>query len=140
MHFIELRPWSLDTGIRVQGMKLCLDELRHAIKANPFDRQSVASKAGIFLENMLEFMARLYACRLPITSDAGYNLRELTDCFNSKLLTLLKVERISVVKDANGQDQTTVQTILLEPIITSIKGLTAIRNLAGCTIITRGQT
>ena len=121
VHFIELRPWSLDTGIRVQGIKLCLDELRHTIKANPFDRQIVASKAGIFLENMLEFMARLYECRLPITSDTGYTLRQLTDCFNSKLLTLLKAERISVVKDANGQDQATVQTIPLEPIITSIQ-------------------
>jgi len=132
VHFIELRPWALDTGIRVQGMKLCLDELRQVLAGTPFDRQAVASKAGIFLENMLEFMARVYACKLPLTSQTGYTLRELTDCFGSKLLKVLKTERIAVQKDASGQDQTTGTSVPLEPIIAQIKGLAAVRNQVGC--------
>lgn len=132
VHFIELRAWSLGTGIRVQGMKLSLDELRLVMSANPFDRQAVASKAGIFLENMLEFLARMYACKLPLTSQTGFALRELTDCFGGKLLKLLKVERLTVQKDANGQEQTTTTSTLLEPIIAQIKGLAAVRNQVGC--------
>lgn len=132
VHFIELRPWSLGTGIRVQGMKLCLDELRQVMAASPFDRQAAASKSGIFMENMLEFLARVYACKLPLTSQSGYTLRELTDCFPSKLLKLLKVERITVVKDAAGNETSSTATIQLEPIILQIKGLATVRNQVGC--------
>lgn len=132
VHFIELRPWSLGAGIRVQGMKLCLDELRQVMATAPFDRQAVASKSGIFLENMLEFLARMYACKLPLTSHSGYTLRELTDSFSSKLLKLLKVERITVVKDAAGVETSSTSTILLDPIITQIKGLATVRNQVGC--------
>jgi hypothetical protein len=132
VHFVELRPWALDTGIRVQGMKLCLEELRQVLAAIPFDRQALASKAGIFLENMLEFLARTYECKLPLTGQPGYALRELADCFGKKLLPLLKTEHITVQKDANGQDQTIVTLIPLEPIITAIKGLAAVRNQVGC--------
>ena len=77
-------------GIRIQGMKLDLAELKGVLKANPFDRQTVASKAGIFLENALEFMARVYRCRLPLTAQSGYTLRELSDCFSKKLVKALK--------------------------------------------------
>lgn len=132
VHFIELRPWALSTGIRVQGMKPCLDELRQALAVTPFDRQAVASKAGIFIENVLEFLARVYACKLPLTSQTGYTLRELTDCFDSKLLKLLKSERTAVQTDGNGQEQTIITSIPLEPLITQIKGLSAVRNQVGC--------
>ena len=44
VHFIELRPWTLPEGIRIQGMKLDLGELKDALRATSFDRQNVAAK------------------------------------------------------------------------------------------------
>lgn len=134
LHFIELRPWRLDTGICVQGMKLCLDELRQAMTASPWDRQIVASKSGIFLENMLEFLARLYVCKVPFTSQTAYTLRELTDCFSTKLLKALEVDRLMIDKDADGNviSTTITSSVELNPIIAEIKQLGAVRNQVGC--------
>jgi hypothetical protein len=131
VHFIELRPWSLVEGIRIQGMRLDLAELEAVFRATPFDRQSVASKAGIFLENALEFMARVYRCRLPLSAQSGYTLRELSDCFSKKLLKALRVEKLAVETDATGTDKVVWNEIPLEPLITKIKGLAAVRNQVG---------
>lgn len=133
VHFVELRPWSLSSGIRVQQMKLCLDELRQASTVPPFDRQVVASKSGIFLESMLDFIARMYECRLPLRSRSGYTLGELTSCFSSKrLLPALKVERLTTQTAAGGQEQQVWVSIPLAPLIAQVKQWAEVRNLVGC--------
>jgi energy-coupling factor transporter ATP-binding protein EcfA2 len=132
VHFIELRPWTLESGIRVQGMILELSGLKGAAAATPFDRQAIASKAGIFLENVLEFLARVYNCRLPVNGHSGYTLRELSDCLPSKLLKALRVERASAQEDATGAEQTVWQPIPLESLIARVKSLAAVRNQVGC--------
>ena len=133
VHFIELRGWALESGIRVQQMKLSLDELRQVLTVPPFDRQIVASKSGIFLESMLEFLARMYECRLPLKARSGYTLGELTNCFSSKkLLPALTIERATVQKDAAGKDQEVWVATPLAPLIASIKQWAEVRNLVGC--------
>lgn len=133
VHFIELRGWALESGIRVQQMKLCLDELRQALTATPFDRQIVASKSGIFLESMLEFLARMYECRLPLKARSGYTLGELTNCFSSKkLLPALTIERSTIQKDAAGIDKEVWILTPLAPLIANIKQWAEVRNLVGC--------
>jgi energy-coupling factor transporter ATP-binding protein EcfA2 len=133
VHFVELRGWALVSGIRVQQMKLSLDELRQVLNATPFDRQIVASKSGIFLESMLEFLARMYECRLPLKARSGYTLGELTSCFSSKkLLPALTIERATVQKDAAGKEQEVWASTPLAPLIASIKQWAEVRNLVGC--------
>lgn len=133
VHFIELRGWAIVSGIRVQQMKLSLDELRQVLNATPFDRQIVASKSGIFLESMLEFLARMYECRLPLKARSGYTLGELTSCFSSKkLLPALTIERATVQKDAAGKEQEVWVSTPLAPLIASIKQWAEVRNLVGC--------
>ena len=133
VHFIELRGWALLSGIRVQQMKLSLEELRQVLTAHPFDRQSVASKSGICLESMLEFLARMYECRLPLKARSGYTLGELTSCFSSKkLLPALTIDRSSVQKNAVGVDQVVWASTPLAPLISEIKEWAEVRNLVGC--------
>jgi energy-coupling factor transporter ATP-binding protein EcfA2 len=133
VHFVELRAWALQSGIRVQQMKLSLDELRQVLTATPFDRQIVASKSGIFLESMLEFIARVYECRLPLRARSGYTLGELTNCFSSKrLLPALTVERSTIQKDTTGKEQEAWTSTPLAPLIAEIKQWTEVRNLVGC--------
>jgi hypothetical protein len=132
VHFVELRAWALQSGIRVQQMKLSLDELRGALNASHFDRQIVASKAGISLEATLEFLARVYECRLPLTGRSGYTLGELSSCFSKKLLPALKVERLTMQKDAAGKEQPVWISTPLGPIITRVKQWAEVRNLVGC--------
>lgn len=133
VHFIELRGWALESGIRIQQMKLSLDELRQALTAAQFDRQIVSSKAGVFLESMLEFIARLYECRLPLRARLGYTLGELTSCFSSKkLLPALRIERLTPQKDAAGKVQEVWASTPLAPLIAQIKQWAEVRNLVGC--------
>jgi energy-coupling factor transporter ATP-binding protein EcfA2 len=132
VHFVELRPWALVSGIRVQLMKLCLDELRQVLAATPFDRQVVASKSGVFLESMLEFLARVYECRLPLKARSGYTLGELTSCFSKKLLPALTVQCSKTEKDAAGNEQQTWVSTPLAPLIDNIKKWADVRNLVGC--------
>jgi hypothetical protein len=114
-------------------MKLSLDELRQVLNAAPFDRQIVASKSGIFLESMLEFLARMYECRLPLKARSGYTLGELTSCFSSKkLLPALTIERPTIQKDSAGIDKEVWVSTPLAPLIASIKQWAEVRNLVGC--------
>lgn len=133
VHFIELRGWALESGIRVQQIKLCLEELRQALTVPPFDRQIVASKSGIFLESMLEFLARVYECRLPLKARSGYTLGELTTCFSAKkLLPALTIERATLQKDGDGKENEVWVKIALAPLIDQIKKWAEVRNSVGC--------
>jgi hypothetical protein len=130
IHFIELRPWTLDVGIRIQNVRLDLADLKAALAATPFDRQNVASKSGVFIENVLEFLARAFRCRLPLVSPPSYTLKELSDCLSAKLLKVLKVERETIERSPAGDKIVWTET-QLEPLIAKIKNLAAVRNQVG---------
>ncbi len=132
VHFIELRSWALQSGIHVQQIRLAIDELSQALKAPYWDRQIVASKAGIFLEAILEFLARLYESRLPLTGRSVYTLGELTSCFSKKLLPALKVERLTSRYDGSGKEHEVWDSTLLAPLISQVKQWADVRNLVGC--------
>jgi len=84
VHFIELRSWSLDGGIKIQNGKIALDELRSAINDTKyFDRQKITSSAGIILENILDYLSLLYGCKLQRKPRNDYQLRELLDSLSS---------------------------------------------------------
>jgi AAA domain, putative AbiEii toxin, Type IV TA system len=79
VQLIELWKWSLEKGIRTYTTKIEVDELEVLLSAEPFDRQGVASKAGIFLESILDNMALQYGCKTRHTRDNDYSLKELMD-------------------------------------------------------------
>lgn len=131
LHFVELRGWSLLNGIRQQTGLSAIAELKAELNSTQFDRQSVASKAGVLLESLLDFLALQFGCRLPRKHEAAYTLRELSDCFKKELLAQLKAEREVSQPDGSGSIVTTTVTVALGPIIDGIKALAIIRNEVG---------
>lgn len=132
VHFIELRNWSIEKGIRLQNGKNAISELREVINADYFDRQKIASLSGTTLENILDFLTVLYQCRLPRKAKNDYALRELLDSFSAKLQKVLKVQHLE-------KDTTTgkivegkyLKEVEIKPIIDRIKELSAVRNQVG---------
>jgi ABC-type transport system involved in cytochrome c biogenesis ATPase subunit len=132
VHFIELRNWSIEKGIRLQNGKNAISELREVINADYFDRQKIASLSGTTLENLLDFLTVLYQCRLPRKAKNDYALRELLDSFSAKLQKVLKVQHLE-------KDTTTgkiiegkyLKEVEIKPIIDRIKELSAVRNQVG---------
>lgn len=120
---IELYGWDLSNGIHHNRAPLAVDELREAVHALRLDRQSVASRAGILLEQMLDDLTLRYNSRLPRKHVPRYTLGEMADGFDKKLRSLLCVEQI----DANGA----ISGTNLFPLIAAATGDSWIRNQVG---------
>lgn len=131
LHFIELRGWSLSTGIRQQSGLSAIAELKAALNGAQFDRQAIASKSGVLLESILEFLAVQFGCRMSRKPAPTYTLRELSDCFKKELLAQLKVEQDIKQSDGGGGTKMVTITTELGPIINTVKGLAIIRNEVG---------
>jgi hypothetical protein len=116
---IELKPWSLNNGIQVSEFKQALVELKETSKPESFDRQIVASKAGIVLESMLDFITLKYKCSLPRNGRNEYTLGELVGGIDSKLSKLLKIR-------TGGKE------VDLKPILDTATDSQWIRNQVGC--------
>jgi energy-coupling factor transporter ATP-binding protein EcfA2 len=131
VHFIELRPWALNTGIRHQVGKNLVQELQEAVDASYFDRQQIAAKAGILLENIFDYLTLTYACRVRRKNSLDYTLGELLDAIFSKLSKRLRVEHLE--KNASGKFDAAagVKEIILLPVFEKLKGLSFIRNQVG---------
>lgn len=95
IHTIELYPWGFERGITHGKIKLAVGELRDILKATPLDRQAVASKAGVFLEGMLEHLASLYHPNMPVKLKRPYSLDEWLSAFSKEIRTSLKIVRHS---------------------------------------------
>lgn len=127
---VELQRWTLAKGISDYKTKLAVTELSDTIKSMPFDRQIAASKAGVLLEAILDYLALQYRCRVPRTADNSYTLGELLNG-TSSLFKALEIHRPQL--DAAGKlispavhDKTTVLKI-----IANINASSFVRNQAG---------
>lgn len=130
VHFLELRNWSLENGIRVYNGKLALQELKSYVEnEDDFNRENISSAAGRMLENILDFLSFKYRCKLPRNTQNEYALADLLNGFSSTLLPLLKVEHYE--KDENGSYAVLTKTVQLKDIIADLKGLSAVRNQVG---------
>lgn len=130
VHFLELRNWTLESGIKVYNGKLVLDELKQlVINEEDFHRENIASTAGRMLENMLDYLTMKFQSRLPRKPQNNYTLSELLSGLSTSLLNNLKVEHVT--KDASGAYTVVEKTVLLKPIIDRLKGLNAVRNQVG---------
>lgn len=132
VQLIELLHWSMPRGIRHSRTKLSVEELQDYAKAEPMDRQVVASKAGVLLESMLDHLALLFRCKLPRQADPNYTLGDLTDCLGKKLRAALKVDRVDGDGVTQGDDA-------FGQLVSDIGGMTWIRNQVGCHWNTSGM-
>ncbi|ALL06980.1 hypothetical protein AQ505_16700 [Pedobacter sp. PACM 27299] len=131
VHFVELRNWNINTGIRMQNGKIDLEELKKALDSSDFDRQRISSLAGTVLENVLDFISIKYHCKVPRKPRNEYVLRELLDCISGRLQKVLKVQRFEK-NDLGKYDYSVVSREQdLKPLLDSLKKLAAIRNQVG---------
>jgi predicted ATPase len=132
VHFIELRKWSKETGIRVQNGRVELQELELALDdTNYCDRQIIASKSGIILENLLDYLTDIYEYHLPKRKSSKYTLGELIDTLQAKYLKNIKT--IHTRKRINESSVVEVfeEEYQLQPVIEELKKLLFIRNQVG---------
>lgn len=123
---IELGPWSLQTGIQVSQFKEAVSELKNSVSGGIFDRQAIASKSGVVLESMLEFITRKYRCLLPYDGTAEHTLGDYVGGIDSKLSKLLKVKK-------NGKETE------LKPLLDTSISTQWIRNCVGCHFNLKGS-
>jgi energy-coupling factor transporter ATP-binding protein EcfA2 len=90
---IELLGWDLQQGMRHKRAALPVAELRSALRAAYLERQVVAARAGILLEQLLDELTLRFAARLPRKLAPEYTLGELADGLDKKLLNLLRCEQ-----------------------------------------------
>lgn len=130
VHFIELRTWSIQKGIRVLNGRIALDELKEMLNdEGSFHRENIAAASGRILENLLDFITFRFACRIARRPKNDYHLSELLDGLSKDLLKHLKVEHLE--KDITGKYTSVVRQVELKPIIDRLKALKAIRNQVG---------
>jgi len=127
---IELQRWSLSKGISNFKTRLAVDDLIASIAAAPFDRQVTASRAGILLEAILDWLALQYRCRVARTHDGSYTLGELLDGTES-LFKKLEIHRPDL--DTLGQPKNPAQYVASKVcgITGQIRSMNFLRNQVG---------
>ena len=126
IQLVELAAWSFSREVWPAKTKLSIDELRDLLAAPSFDRQSAASKAGIFLESLLDFIALRFGCRVPRQADPNFTLGVLASAIDSKLSKLLKIEQ----RPAGSTIPSS--SIPLRPLISEATQWAWVRNQVGC--------
>lgn len=121
---VELYGWDLNNGMNHSAAPLAVDELRQAVCALKLDRQTVASRAGILLEQLLDELTLRFSCALPRKRPAHYTLGELAQGFDKNLRKLLRTEHC----DKTGTITTGYE---IYPIISAATTDTWIRNQVG---------
>ena len=122
---LDLRRWSYESGIQTDEMKTFVKEVEDCLCVSPIDRQAIASKAGIQLENLLDFLTLNYRCKLPRQADPNYTLGTLWSGVSSKLAKQLKTRN----RPLGGGDKVNTE---LKPIMDELMEKTWIRNSEGC--------
>ena len=125
VQLFELKPWSLNSGVQPGKSTLWIDDVCHYNQPQYFDRQIVASKAGILLEALLDDLTLRYRCSLPRQAEPFYTLGDLLNGLSKKLKLALKVE---VLDDAGK----IVSSTQLFDKIERINSCNWIRNQVGC--------
>jgi len=133
VHLLELNEWSMSRGITTTNVLPNMDELYVLRNTIPFDRQGIASKAGILLEHRLNMLALQYQCSLPHRRERHYTLGELQDGVTKKVkeIRIVKplMEGANPIKDDCGVVQ--MEEIKLKDVFDGFASLGFIRNRVG---------
>lgn len=124
-HVIELGPWTLANGLNVGSFTTAFDELKTIVAGPLSDRQAAASKAGIVLESLLDFLTLKYRCKVPRNAQNEYTLGDLAAGIDSKLAGALKVRR------SGSKGAPKVETGL-KSLVDEATSATWVRNSVGC--------
>jgi energy-coupling factor transporter ATP-binding protein EcfA2 len=119
---IELGPWTLQNGIHTGEFISAIDELRNHISL--IDRQALASKAGIILESILDFITLRYHLKVPRNAKNEYTLGDLASSMDRRIGDILTCKKT----DAQGNTQETKLKSLIENCVK----WTWVRNCVGC--------
>ncbi|WP_114521485.1 AAA family ATPase [Altererythrobacter sp. ZODW24] len=125
--FVELTNWALDGGIRMKSTVPEIARLQRLLSEEDPDLQAICGKAGVILEEALDFLTLQYQCSVPRKHIAAFTLGELLPAIRGGLRTTLKVETVST--DAAGQEQ--VDALELKPILDELGQIAQTRNLMG---------
>jgi hypothetical protein len=121
----ELGPWTLANGLQAGEFTTAVDELRSAFTVSPIDRQAVASKSGIVLESLLDFLTLRYRCAVPRNVRNEYTLGDLAAGVDSRLGKELRCRRPAKPGDPKSDVQ-------LKALIEAATCSTWVRNSVGC--------
>jgi energy-coupling factor transporter ATP-binding protein EcfA2 len=122
---IELGPWTLTGGLNAFDFVADMDALGTALAHLPFDRQVVASKGGIALESLLDFITLKYRCRVPRNARNEYTLGDLAGGIDSKLAGALR-SRVPGAGSSGSSD------VVIKPLIDAATSYGWVRNCVGC--------
>lgn len=94
VQLIELAPWSPQFGIYLVQTKTASVQLRALLHPEHYDPQVAASKAGILLERLLDFLTLHYNAKMPRQETRNYTLGKLLSGVksNTALLRDLRTE------------------------------------------------
>lgn len=124
VQLIDLGPWSLARGVWPVRTKMKVDELKELLGVSPLDRQAVASKAGVFLEELLRMICLKYRCKVPLLLEPKHTLGELASAITSRLSKVLRSEATSAGPDP-------LPAIELQPLIDGATQWGWVRNEVG---------
>ena len=122
---VELGPWTLQSGLQIGHFMTALEELKDALAQPVWDRQAVASKAGIVLESLLDFLTLKYRCLVPHNARNEYTLGDLAAGIDAKLSKTL------CCRLPSGDDGDKVE-LVLKPLIDAATSAHWVRNCVGC--------
>ena len=122
---IELGPWTLEKGIHIGEFLTAIGELRKSLLEGPFDRQVIASKAGIIFESLLDFLTLKYRCSVPRNPTGEHTLGELAQGIDSKIAKVLCCKK-SPTKGA-AKVETSLKTL-----VEATTERSWVRNTVGC--------
>jgi wobble nucleotide-excising tRNase len=127
---IELQRWSLSKGISSHKTPLAVSELAAAVSAVPFDRLTVASRAGILLEATLVRLARLYGCSVRMKPENDHTLGELLDG-TASLFKRLELRTPTIGDGGQTLDPASYESSRPGEIHAALKASLPIRNQVG---------
>lgn len=123
VHLLRLERWSLTQGVRVFSEKTFVAELETALAQVPLNRRDVATQAGVLLEELLQSIASIYQCAMPLREVPKFVLIELLNG-TTKVLKLAKVKRLKSVPAGsppfNPADPTAWETIDIKPLFEAV--------------------
>lgn len=127
--FVELQSWTRGGGIRAARTRVSVEALLEHLEASPFDRQIVASKAGVLAESLFDWLTQIYECPLPRRRGGNYTLGDLSNAVK-RLAKQLVIRRL--VGDGEMEE------ISLLPLFNAVTELNWIRDQVGAHFSLKG--
>lgn len=125
--FVELTGWGLDGGMRMKSALPETARLKILMESEDPDLQAICSKAGVMLEEALDYLTQKYECAVPRRHGAAYTLGDLLPAVKGKLRDNLRVE---VITPVDGSEPT-VAAIDLKPMLDALSLIAQTRNVMG---------